>query len=250
MKQLSTVLVVLIGSFATGCTTSRTETSSVSDLDSIQHLIETAVDGSLENPDSSFERFLNFFSDVHPLNDWDTEALNPLVLKGEIHRSDQTDLRFALKFLYHRIPRPLLKHIPVEKIRHLDKRDPMPIKIPLDVFDFYGFAKEKRKDFWLVSIFAYKHTLEQNVYHQHPFILATYSNSGLLLDNFVWWSIIDDDIQVWDDVEVMGDTLMVGRKKEIYDFELDEVYGKVVLTENGRFRSVYPNFPQGYIRGN
>ncbi len=196
----------------------------------------------------SFENYLELFSSLVPLNRWDSDALNALVLKNEIFTSDKTHLNTVLRNQFRQIPRSMIDFIPVEKIKHLDDRDPLPIESPEKAFDFYAFAKEKREDFWIVSIFALKKLMEQKVYHQHPFIIATYSTSGESLDGFVWWTIVDDDIQVWEDVEVKGDTFMTGTKDDLSKEELDETFEKRVFTPLGTFKSVYSNYPDGYIR--
>jgi hypothetical protein len=210
---------------------------------------ETAVidqdSNEYHSSDSSFGRYLRFFSDVHPLEQWPEDALASLVLNNEFWNEDKTDRDFTLKYLFHKIDPILWRWIPSTKITALTPKAAR-IEMPLSRYTFYAFAKERKEGFWLVSMFGMKNELEQDVYHRHPFLLVTYSEEGSLIDEFIWWTIVDDDIQVCDLVDVSGDTLLIGTKENLNDAELSEVFGKVVITKKGLFESVYSNYPPGY----
>lgn len=197
--------------------------------------------------DSSFSRYLNFFSEVHPLGHWPVDAQATLVQDGAFWATDKSDRDFILKYCYRRLDPILYRHIPTQEVRKLAPQEAQIAK-PLSRYTFYAFAKEKRGRYWLCSMLGVKREMEQAVYGHNPFLLATYREDGAMIDEFIWWTIVDDDLQVYDDVAVAGDTLLVGRKDHERDSELSEVYARVVIDGDGRLREVYSAWPEGYLR--
>jgi hypothetical protein len=195
----------------------------------------------------SFHDFLALFQADKPLDRWDTDAQRPLVIHDEILRTDKTPLRKALAQNYTPIPTRLVKYLPTHNLAQFDIRDMEPIASPDGAYDFYAYAKVKRRDFWLVSIFAYKHTKEDAHYHVHPFLLATYSEDGRLIDDFVWWYIIADDIEFWHSVRVNEDTLVIGYRDDNEDGPLQQINEKIVITDHGYFESIFQDYPEGRI---
>lgn len=231
-------------------------TNSASYEDSVPSGIEKpAIQVSNENEqkesdgtNAEFERFLGLFSTRRPMGTWDADALMPLVMDDEIFKSDQTALQKTLTTEYDRIPKHLAHFVPVSHIVDMDPEYSVPIKNPVGAYEFYAFATEKREDYHLVSIFAYKHTMEASVYHLHPFVLATYSNDGKFIDDFVWWIIVADDIQVWNEVEIREDTFLVGSKEAVQASRLSQVYEKTVLAKDGTFQTFFSDYPEGSLR--
>jgi hypothetical protein len=203
---------------------------------------------SSEDSESPFDSYLSLFSDERPLDTWDTKGQYPLVQNDVIFMSNTDPLRKILQSEYRAIPMKLRCFIPLRQIIHLDYRDKSDVPNPYRAFEFYAFTKQEHQNYWLVSIFAYMREMVNEVYYQHPFIFATYSKDGILLDDFVWWSIIAEDVQIWDDVQVVGDTFMVGSKGGAMSDRLTEIYEKMVITDDGYFEIVYDNYVPGDAR--
>lgn len=251
VRRPSFALVGLIGILFTACGNPaagpQPGTDAMTDpqkKDSTAHL---ASADTFLSTDSSFSGYLEFFSEVHALASWPKEAQAILVRNGAFWATDKSDRDFILKYSYRRLDPILYRHIPTQEVRKLAPPEAQ-IAQPLSRYTFYAFAKEKRGRYWLCSMLGVKREMEQVVYGHNPFLLATYREDGALIDEFIWWCIVDDDIQVYDDVDVAGDTLLVGWKNRESDSELSEVYARVVIDGDGRFREVFSAWPEGYLR--
>lgn len=114
-------------------------------------------------------------------------------------------------------------------------------------FHWYAFRRIERPGFSIVGMFAHKQNGNQGgEYNAHPFLLATYSEEGDIKDSHVWWLIEDDDLQVWSDISVRGDTLITGHRPlpEEFDAPMDEIFSKVVVGGDGKFKILLSNEPK------
>ena len=196
-----------------------------------------------EKRNVSFAAFLAYFQDDLPLESWPDGAQRPLVLENDFWYMDSIHLERVLKQTFRKLPEGALHFIPTEKIEQPDEYSEV-IKEPYLSFDFYAYAKLKRGSYWLVSIFARKKEREDQYYHVHPFFLVTYSESGHDLDSFIWWRIIDDDIQTCGSGAGAKDTLYIGGKFRMENDTLSEIFQKTVITPKGKFKTVFSNYPK------
>ena len=74
--------------------------------------------------------------------------------------------------------------------------------------------------------------------------LATFSLEGKTIDTYVWSYIVADTWEGHGDIDVKKDTLLEGRKKDVNDKELTEIWSKTIITPLGRFKNIYSNFPK------
>jgi hypothetical protein len=191
----------------------------------------------------SFEAFLGYFQEGLALESWPDAAQAPLVLDNVFWDEDQSRLEKALEKTFKKLPAGALDFVPTQKIKQLNPYSDV-IQNPHTAFDFYAFAKQRREDGWLTSIFARKKERDDRFYHEHPFFLVTYSESGKVLDSFVWWTIIHDDVQICGDAAVAKDTLLIGGKFRVEDDTLEEIFQKTILTPRGKFKTIYSNYPK------
>lgn len=214
------------------------------DSDSIAEIATSpAQSTSIADTCTSFDCFLQYLTDRDPLAKWPWESQQPFIDGDEIFSDDTQSLDSKLGHTpYNVIPRSLLAFVPVQKIKMADEYS-SEVRDPYNAFKFYGFEKVKYPNFWLAGIFARKLHRIDSEYHAHYFILSTYTFEGKPIDDCVWWSVVDDTHQGMDGVAVDGDSLLVGHADE-YHLELDEVFQKTVITQAGKFKTVYSNFPK------
>ncbi len=193
-----------------------------------------------EVSDSSFSDFLDLFPTDPDFKDWPETGQRPVV--DSVFYLD--NMEPCLLRTFRRIPRGFLYRIPTAKILNLDGYSTK-IKKPYKAFKFYAFHKVKRKNHWLVGVYAQKQQRNaNNEFFGHPFLMLTYDRKGRLIDSFVWWYIDHDTLEAYDEIAVEGETLLVGRKEELHDSYLTEIYQKTILTPKGKFKTVFSGFPK------
>lgn len=185
----------------------------------------------------SFEEFLVKFEPAESWENWPEEAQDPLVLGGEAFEAEELNL--LLSVMFSTIESKFHPFIPVEKLKQLHPKEE-PTKDPYHSYTFHGFKKITFDNFILAAVFAKKKEFDyDNEYHAHPFYLITYTKEGNIIDDYVWWIIEDDALQVWTDIDVAGDTLLTGRKESVNDSKLEKISSKTILTKQGRFETVF-----------
>jgi hypothetical protein len=199
-------------------------------------LADTATAGA-----TTFEDFLGIFPIAKDFQDWPQTAQWPIVKSPEFF--SQKPIEPLLLKTFRAIPPSQYQHIPTHKIVRLDSNSTT-VGEPYSAFKFYAFRRIEREKYWLLGIYAQKQNgMANSEYNAHPFLMVTYSKQGEFIDDHVWWFIEDDMLQVWTEIAVAGDTLLVGRKEEIADKQLSEIYSKTIVEPSGKFRQVYANFP-------
>jgi hypothetical protein len=243
-------ITLLIAIFYSACgvpeektsTSSSTDGSVVSDGDKTT----TSINGAQPDTCRSFDCFLGYSIERDPLEKWSWESQQPFVQGEEIFSDDIQALDKALRFTpYREIPTGLLSFIPSRKIKKADEYS-SEIQDPYIAFKFYGFEKIRYSKYWLVGIFARKLYRVDSEYHEHFFLLITYTPDGVVIDDFEWWSIVDDDHQGIGGAGAIRDTLLIGHP-DAYYLGLDEIHQKTILTEEGKFRTVYSNHPKSEL---
>ncbi len=205
---------------------------------------DTAASNTVEEwqwgSDTAFVDFLDLFPTDKDFKDWPETGQRPVV--DSVFYLD--DMEPCLRKTFRRIPHGQLKRIPTTKILNLDGYSTK-IKKPYKAFRFYAFHKVKKKNYWLVGVYAHKQQRNaNNEFFGHPFLMLTYDRNGRLIDSFVWWHIDHDMLEVYTEIAVEGETLLVGRKEELHDSYLTEIYQKTIVTKGGRFQTVYSEFPR------
>ncbi len=200
----------------------------------------STMEEGFSDADTSFADFLDLFPTDPNFKDWPETGQRPVV--DSVFYLD--DMEPCLRKTFRRIPHGQLKRIPTTKILNLDGYSTK-IKKPYKAFRFYAFHKVKKKNYWLVGVYAHKQQRNaNNEFFGHPFLMLTYDRNGRLIDSFVWWHIDHDMLEVYTEIAVEGETLLVGRKEELHDSYLTEIYQKTIVTKGGRFQTVYSEFPR------
>lgn len=191
----------------------------------------------------TFARFQEFFLDDTSMENWPEETLEPLILSGDEIFSEK-GIDDLLKVTFTEIPSEYYSYIPIEKLKQLRPNE-VETKDVRSAFRFYGFKQILHEKYIVMSFFSYKLRKDNNEeYHAHPFVIATFTPDGKPIDQYVWWTIENDVYQVWDDVDIDGEELLKGRKEDPNDSELNEVYEKVGIQGNGMFKEIYKDWPK------
>ncbi len=214
--------------------------------DSLSAPQETAVEKPQEAgeqaADTSFSAFLALFPEDKTYQDWPEKGQWPIVKDPDFFTTKSVE-SMLLK-VYKPIPTAQYSRIPTDHIVQLDPTYTA-VKEPYKSFKYYAFHRIHLDHHWLLGIYAQKQNRNANdEYNGHPFLTVTYDDEGNLIDNYVWWWIEDDMLQVWTEIAVQAETLLTGRKDEIGDTQLEEVYTKVTIGSRGFFKTIYNHPPE------
>lgn len=189
----------------------------------------------------NFDDFLKYFRSNETYKHW-PEAAQFKLLDNEDFFKDHKDFELV-KTIMREVPKEYAAFFPVEPLKSVDSL--YPIKDPIDSFRFFAFEKIEFNQFWLLSVFAFKTPYKQTEYHEHQFFLSTMSKEGRRIQDFLWWGIINDDVQIPNRTSaVWGDTIVAGHMGRIDLRVFNDIFLKVMLRSTGRFDTIYYNPPE------
>ena len=128
--------------------------------------------------------------------------------------------------------------LPIRPLINLDPDYSDDIPDPLNAYRFWATFKYKIASNWLICVLAVKKEwVSKEGYHEfhaHPVLLITYSESGKLVDHFLWTYLIDDMEQIYEEVDVTDGVFISGYSPG-YGKEIETIYSKTIINESGKF---------------
>lgn len=206
--------------------------------------VETTIEVPVEP--GTFESFLNLFEKTDGFQSWGRLVIDSMGGDNGVYSAKEVQDK-TLRDNYEEIGPEFLHFISTDSIVNQDPKFSEDIKDPISAFQFWATFKHKLQDAWLVCVFALKKEWvdkkSHSEFHAHPVLLLTYSDSGELIDQLRWTYMIDDMEQIYNDIDVIGDTLISGYSPG-YGKQIEEVYFKTVISQDGKFdqvlRTVFP----------
>lgn len=183
-----------------------------------------------------FDSFIALFQETENMDGWPELILGKMLAEEGIYSGEEGREK-VLKANYKLIDPAFASRIPTGYIKNLDPEFSEDIAEPQKAYQFWAIGKSSKDDFWVTAILGIKKERTDSEFNAHPVLVVTYSNAGTVLGEHLWTFFADDMEQIVDGIDVKGDTLLRGYFPNSEDLELEEVYSRVVIGEDGTFGS-------------
>ena len=193
----------------------------------------------------SFVSYLDLFEETKSYASWDEKVVDYAAGVGGVYDRDEVQDKTLRK---HFSPFGQKFHhlIPTQSLINLDPEFSNDISDPINAYQFWATYKYKGDAYWLTCVLAIKKEWVTGVgyheFHAHPVLLITYDKAGQLVDQLLWTYLIDDAVQIYDDVDVVNGLFVSGYSRG-YGEEIEKIYAKTQLNEDGKFSPVFRKEP-------
>lgn len=195
----------------------------------------------------SFDSFLDKFEETVSYDSWDKKVVDVAGGDGGVYDPDEVqDQTFRKHF--SKLGPEFHHFLPVRPLVNLDPEFSDDIPDPLNAYRFWATFRTKMVSSWLVCVLAVKREwVSKEGYHEfhaHPVLLITYSESGELVDHFLWTYFIDDAEQIYEDVDVV-DGIFVSGYSPRYGKAIEKIYSRTSINDGGKFQSLFRATKEG-----